>query len=99
MALAEYIPHTLLENRFVLDRRFVADNVDLVTNNCRNRGSAADVARFAELDRLRRQIQADTDRLNQQAGQVSLSYSSASIEADIDPLERAISRSAPKAWI
>ena len=48
----------------MLDRRFVADNVDLVTNNCRNRGSSADVGRFADLDRLRRQIQADIDRLN-----------------------------------
>jgi len=55
----------------VLDRRFVADHVDLVTTNCRDRGSAADVARFADLDRLRRQLQADVDRLNQEAGQVS----------------------------
>ena len=57
----------------MLDRRFVADNVELVTANCRSRGSSADVARFADLDRLRRQLQADIDRLNQQAGQVSKS--------------------------
>lgn len=61
----------------MLDRRFVADNVDLVTNNCRNRGSSADVARFADLDRLRRQIQADIDRLNHEAGQVSKSIAKA----------------------
>jgi len=61
----------------VLDRRFVADNVDLVTTNCRQRGSSADVARFAELDRLRRQLQADIDRLNHEAGQVSKSIAQA----------------------
>jgi seryl-tRNA synthetase len=66
----------------VLDRRFVADNIDLVTNNCRNRGSAADVARFTDLDRLRRQIQADIDRLNHEAGQVSKSIAKAADAAE-----------------
>jgi seryl-tRNA synthetase len=66
----------------VLDRRFVADNVDLVTNNCRNRGSSADVARFADIDRLRRQIQADIDRLNHEAGQVSKSIAKAADAAE-----------------
>jgi seryl-tRNA synthetase len=66
----------------VLDRRFVADNVDLIATNCRQRGSTADVARFAELDRLRRQIQADIDRLNQQAGQVSKSIATAADAAE-----------------
>jgi len=66
----------------VLDRRFVADNVDLVATNCRQRGSSADVARFAELDRLRRQMQADIDRLNQQAGQVSKSIATAADAAE-----------------
>ena len=66
----------------MLDRRFVADNVDLVATNCRQRGSSADVARFAELDRLRRQLQADIDRLNQQAGQVSKSIATAADAAE-----------------
>jgi len=66
----------------VLDRRFVADNVDLITANCRRRGSTADVARFADLDRLRRQLQADIDRLNQQAGQVSKSIGKAADAAE-----------------
>ena len=61
----------------MLDRRFVADNVDLVAANCKNRGSAADVAKFAALDRLRRQMQADIDRLNHEAGQVSKSIGKA----------------------
>jgi seryl-tRNA synthetase len=66
----------------VLDRRFVADNVDLVATNCRHRGSAADVGKFAELDRLRRQMQADIDGLNQQAGQVSKSIGTATDAAE-----------------
>ena len=66
----------------VLDRRFVADNVDLVAANCRARGSAADVAKFAALDRLRRQLQADIDLLNQQAGLVSKSIGKAADAAE-----------------
>ncbi len=66
----------------MLDRRFVADNVDLVAANCRRRGSAADVGRFADLDRLRRQVQADVDRLNHEAGQVSKSIAKAADAAD-----------------
>jgi seryl-tRNA synthetase len=66
----------------VLDRRFVADNVDLVATNCRHRGSAADVAKFAALDRLRRQMQADIDRLNHEAGQVSKSIGKAADAAE-----------------
>jgi seryl-tRNA synthetase len=66
----------------VLDRRFVADNVDLIAANCRARGSSADVGRFAELDRLRRQLQADVDRLNGEAGQVSKSIGKAADAAE-----------------
>ena len=66
----------------MLDRRFVADNVDLVAANCRARGSSADVARFAELDRQRRQLQADIDRLNGEAGQVSKSIAKAADTAE-----------------
>jgi seryl-tRNA synthetase len=66
----------------VLDRRFVAENVDAISANCDRRGVTADVARFAELDQLRRQLQADIDRLNQQAGQVSRSIGKAADEAE-----------------
>jgi seryl-tRNA synthetase len=71
----------------VLDRRFVADNIDLITENCRKRGADADVARFAELDRLRRQFQADIDRINQQAGLVSKSIGKAADAAERDALK------------
>ena len=66
----------------MLDRRFVADNIDLVAANCRARGSSADVARFADLDRLRRQLQADIDRLNGEAGAVSKSIAKAADAAE-----------------
>jgi seryl-tRNA synthetase len=56
--------------------------VDLVTANCRQRGSSADVGRFAELDRLRRQMQADVDRLNHEAGLVSKSIAKAADAAE-----------------
>jgi seryl-tRNA synthetase len=66
----------------VLDRRFVADNVALVAANCAARGSTADVTRFADLDRQRRQLQADVDRVNQEAGRVSKSIGAAADAAE-----------------
>jgi seryl-tRNA synthetase len=66
----------------VLDRRFVADNIDLVTQNCARRGATADIARFADLDKLRRQLQADIDKLNQEAGAVSKSIGKAADAAE-----------------
>ena len=71
----------------MLDRRFVAENVDLVAANCQRRGSTADVARFAELDVLRRQLQADIDRLNQEAGRVSKSIGKAADAAEREALK------------
>ncbi len=66
----------------MLDRRFVADNIDLVTANCKSRGSSADVAKFVTLDKLRRKFQADIDRLNGEAGQVSKSIGKAADAAE-----------------
>jgi seryl-tRNA synthetase len=71
----------------VLDRRFVAANIDLVAANCVRRGADADVARFAELDTLRRQLQADIDRLNQEAGRVSKSIGKAADAAAREALK------------
>jgi seryl-tRNA synthetase len=66
----------------VLDRRYVSDNVEAVLENCRRRGVTADVRRFADIDRLRREMQADIDRLNQQAGIVSKSIGKAADAAE-----------------
>jgi seryl-tRNA synthetase len=66
----------------VLDRRYVADNVETVATNCRRRGATADVERFAELDLRRRQLQADVDGLNREAGLVSRSIGQAADEAE-----------------
>jgi seryl-tRNA synthetase len=80
-------PPSIPEPVPVLDRRFVAENVALVAANCQRRGSAADVARFAELDTLRRQFQADIDRLNQEAGRVSKSIGKAADAAEREALK------------
>ena len=62
----------------MLDRRFVADNIDVITENCHLRGASVDVPKFAELDILRRQLQLDIDSLKQEAGRVSKSIGKAS---------------------
>jgi seryl-tRNA synthetase len=66
----------------VLDRRHVAENVEAIAANCRRRGVEADVARFAELDLRRRQLQAEIDGLNQEAGRVSRSIGQAADAAE-----------------
>lgn len=71
----------------MLDRRFVTDNINLVAENCRLRGATVDVGKFAELDLLRRKLQLDIDRLNQEAGRVSKSIGKVS-EDEREPLKR-----------
>ncbi len=66
----------------MLDRRHVAENVEAIAANCRRRGVEADVARFAELDLRRRQLQAEIDGLNQEAGRVSRSIGQAADAAE-----------------
>ena len=70
----------------MLDRRFVTDNINLVAENCRLRGASVDVGKFAELDLLRRKLQLDIDRLNQEAGRVSKSIGKVS-EDEREPLK------------
>ncbi|MEX0677126.1 MAG: serine--tRNA ligase [Pirellulales bacterium] len=67
----------------MLDRRFVLENVDLVEENCRRRGSKADVRRFAELETRRRAKQIELDELNRKANELSKSIGKAK-----DPAER-----------
>ncbi len=67
----------------MLDRRFISENVDLVEQNCRRRGSPADVRRFVELESQRKALQFDVDELNRKANEVSKSIGKAK-----DPAER-----------
>ncbi len=61
----------------MLDRRFVADNIDLVQENCRRRGANVDVHRFADLEAKRREKQAEVEELNRKANEVSKSIGKA----------------------
>jgi len=55
----------------MLDRKFVAENVELVETNCRNRGVEVDVRRLVEIEEIRRQKQTETEELNRLANQAS----------------------------
>jgi seryl-tRNA synthetase len=61
----------------MLDRKFVAENLELVRRNCVNRGAKADLDRFAALEADRRSHQAALDELNRQANEVSKSIGAA----------------------
>lgn len=61
----------------MLDRKFVLEHADQVKENCRRRGVAPDVDRFVELERLRREKQAQVDELNRRANEVSRSIGQA----------------------
>ena len=66
----------------MLDRRFVLENVEVVEENCRRRGSNADVRRFAELETQRRAKQIEADELNRKANEVSKSIGKAKDAAE-----------------
>jgi seryl-tRNA synthetase len=61
----------------MLDRKFVAENVDLVKKNCELRGAKADIDRFLQLESQRREKQAEVEQLNRQANEVSKSIGQA----------------------
>ena len=67
----------------MLDRKFIAENPQLVKQNCANRGVAADVDRFVELEGIRKASQAEADQFNRRANEVSKSIGKAK-----DPEER-----------
>ena len=50
----------------MLDRRFIVENVELVTRNTANRGSKADVARFVALEADRKAKQTESERVESQ---------------------------------
>ncbi len=61
----------------MLDRKFIAENAQLVKENCANRGVGADIDRFVELEGMRKTFQADADQLNRRANEVSKSIGKA----------------------
>jgi seryl-tRNA synthetase len=67
----------------MLDRRFIVENAEAVKENCRNRGSKADVDKFVALEADRKAKQIELDELNRQANEVSKSIGKAK-----DPAER-----------
>ncbi len=67
----------------MLDRKFVVENLDLVKQNCANRGAKADIDRLVAVEADRKAIQLKIDQLNQQANAVSKSIGQAK-----DPAER-----------
>lgn len=68
----------------MLDRKFVVENVELVKQNCVNRGVACDVDRIVELETRRRAAQVEVDDLNRRANEVSKSIGKAKDAAERD---------------
>lgn len=57
----------------MLDRKFIVDNMELVKQNCANRGVVADVDQLVQLEEQRRILQREVEDLNRQANTVSKS--------------------------
>jgi len=55
----------------MLDLQFICDNVELVAENCRNRGIEVDVDRLVELRRQRSSLIAQSDQLRHDQKQIS----------------------------
>lgn len=66
----------------MLDRKLVLDQSELVKQNCAQRGVRADVDRFVEIERLRREKQTEVEQCNRQANEVSKSIGKAKDEAE-----------------
>lgn len=66
----------------MLDRRFIVENAELVTQNCINRGAKVDVARFVQLEETRKLLQIDLEDLNRKANEVSKSIGKAKDAAE-----------------
>jgi seryl-tRNA synthetase len=55
----------------MLDRRFILQNIDLVSANCRQRGVTCDVQAFVEMEQLRLRKLQEAEDLNRQANETS----------------------------
>jgi seryl-tRNA synthetase len=71
----------------MLDRKFIAENLELVRENCRLRNSPADVDRFVQLEADRRAKQAAVDEANRKANEVSKSIGKAKDAAERESLK------------
>jgi seryl-tRNA synthetase len=66
----------------MLDRKFILDNVDAVKLNCKNRNVLADVDQFVALERERKSLQQELEKLQTEANTVSKSIGQAKSEAE-----------------
>lgn len=71
----------------MLDRKFILENVDLVRQNCANRGVRVEIDRVLELESRRKATQTEVDQLNRQANDVSKSIGKAKDAAQRDALK------------
>ena len=55
----------------MLDRKFIIENVELIQQNCRNRGVRADVEQLVQKETERREKLQLVQELNRQANEVS----------------------------
>ncbi|MBN1396203.1 MAG: serine--tRNA ligase [Pirellulales bacterium] len=55
----------------MLDRKFILENIELVKQNCANRGAAVDVDRFVELEQTRKAKLIEVEELNRRTNEVS----------------------------
>jgi len=71
----------------MLDRKFIVENLELVKQNCANRGVRVEIDRLVELDSRRKACQLEVDQLNRQANEVAKSIGKAKDAAQRDPLK------------
>ena len=61
----------------MLDRKYIIENVELVKQNCTNRGADADIDRLVQWETNRRKILQEVQELNRRANEVSKSIGKA----------------------
>lgn len=66
----------------MLDRKFIADNADLIRDNCARRGVQVDLDRLLELESARKAKQVAVEQLNRQANDVAKSIGKAKDAAE-----------------
>ena len=64
----------------MLDKKYILENVELIKQNCINRGVNVDIDRFVELERQCKEIQIEIEELQYQANKISNNTSTNSLE-------------------